>query len=597
NNVLVSSVNLTQSDVSLNDFPVFDQQFSQFDNPALMDASSTLLDSNLIAADTSQELGFLPSQNLFTFETAESPTTGTLPLVETETTSMMNDIMPVKPEEVGGAVGGGVGDTIIKQDLEDMLQRSIIPTNTKLTQQRVVTTEEGGGVGGEEQKSNSTAVTNKMESQEKKKETGNQYINNNYTIRGKNDYQNTTITFINREDTNSDMECDDSDLNARLKGLSYACHYCFCPETGPIEHLVFPNEDALSQHFFDIHDPNRPYTCPKCPQSYKTHLLRDNHVRLIHKITEIQTCNYCQKRLKGSTDVHQYNCQYVGDWECQNCKEKFPQTPLYRFRLHQRQHERIKQFKCRLCERTFMRKANLEAHQRMHKAEVQSTYSCNICKANFVDDYELKRHKYQQHNAEAPLKCKFCHKGFSSIVFLQRHMNQYHPDNAKNHHNNNNNNNNNACSSTASSSTSSSALNSPTELQHTCLNCNMNFKTLQKLQNHLLLGRDKNGNCLYTACNKQERRKLQRQGVYPCFHCPRRFHLRSQLDKHLNTHDARLRPFQCEQCVTRCRTSCELKQHVNVAHLNIKAFSCDKCGKCFGYKKDLRDHMLFHAVR
>lgn len=154
-------------------------------------------------------------------------------------------------------------------------------------------------------------------------------------------------------------------------------------------------------------------------------------------------------------------------------------------------------------------------------------------------------------------------------------MNQFHPDYS----------NNNSSSSSASS---------PSD-QHVCLNCNVGFKTLQKLQSHLLLGRDSNGNCLYSSCNKLERRKLQRQGVFPCFHCPRRFHLRSQLDKHLNTHDARLRPYQCEQCVTRCRSAFELKQHVNVAHLNIKAFSCDKCGKCFGYKKDLRDHMLFHA--
>ena len=174
-------------------------------------------------------------------------------------------------------------------------------------------------------------------------------------------------------------------------------------------------------------------------------------------------------------------------------------------------------------------------------------------------------------------------------------MTQLHADNLKHGNNNNNNNNNKNTSLSSSSSSTSSAQSAQTEPQHTCLNCNVSFKSIQKLQNHLLLGRDKNGNCLYNSCNKQERRKLQRAGVFPCFHCPRRFHLRSQLDKHLNTHDARLRPFQCQQCVTRCRTTFELKQHVNVAHLNIKAFACDKCGKCFGYKKDLRDHMLFHS--
>lgn len=29
----------------------------------------------------------------------------------------------------------------------------------------------------------------------------------------------------------------------------------------------------------------------------------------------------------------------------------------------------------------------------------------------FMDDYELKRHNYQQHNAEHPLKCKICQRG------------------------------------------------------------------------------------------------------------------------------------------------------------------------------------------
>lgn len=203
------------------------------------------------------------------------------------------------------------------------------------------------------------------------------------------EYQNTTISFLNREDTNSDIECDDTDMHARLKGLSYTCHYCYCPETGSIDHLVFHNEDTLSQHFFDIHDPNRPYTCPKCPQSCKTKLLRDNHVRLIHNIVEIQTCNYCQKRLKGSTEVHQYNCQHVGDWQCEQCKEKFTNTPLYRFRLHQRQHERAKHFKCRLCERSFVRKANFEAHQRIHKAQAQSNHTCNICKASKLNKRNL----------------------------------------------------------------------------------------------------------------------------------------------------------------------------------------------------------------
>lgn len=121
---LVASVSLAQNDVVLNDFRVFDQQFDHFDNPTLMDSAATLLDNNLIASETANEMGFLPSQNLFTFETAEPPT-ATLPLDETENpTSIMGEIMNVQSS------AGGNEEQLVKHDLEDMLRRSIIPTNT-----------------------------------------------------------------------------------------------------------------------------------------------------------------------------------------------------------------------------------------------------------------------------------------------------------------------------------------------------------------------------------------------------------------------------------------------------------------------------------
>lgn len=183
NNVLVSSVNLTQSDVSLNDFPVFDQQFSHFDNPTLMDDSSTLLAGNLIASEeATQELGFLPSQNLFTFETAEPPSTGTLPLVETDSTSIMNEILAADKSQVdgGGGAGGEDGHIILKQDdLEQMLKHSIIPTTTKLMQQQQQMQTQ------QQQTKSEQPQEEKMEQDDVMKDQEQQY-NSNYNIKGKN---------------------------------------------------------------------------------------------------------------------------------------------------------------------------------------------------------------------------------------------------------------------------------------------------------------------------------------------------------------------------------------------------------------------------
>lgn len=112
--------------------------------------------------------------------------------------------------------------------------------------------------------------------------------------------------------------------------------------------------------------------------------------------------------------------------------------------------------------------------------------------------------------------------GFSSIAFLQRHTMQIH-------------------SVQNSNLTTSSNV-------HICLKCNATFMSLATLQKHMDMADSNNGQCSQTGFyDMKERRRIQRQGVFPCFLCPKRFHLRSQLDKHLNTHDARLRPFQCEQ--------------------------------------------------
>uniref|UniRef100_A0A1I8N6C0 Zinc-finger double domain protein n=1 Tax=Musca domestica TaxID=7370 RepID=A0A1I8N6C0_MUSDO len=565
----------------LNDYQVFDPpQFDNFNNSPtpLMDSSATLLDNNLITTETDSDMGFLSSsQNLFSFETAEPPTTGTLPSLDTETENhapSMEDIMNTQSDCNGGLRGGSTMEQE-KPDLEDILQSSIIPTTSQQEPQQkrakltVVSTR-------------TTPTRNNVLNiftNIKTDKTG-QVPTNRSTSQS-----STMMTSSEEAATTSDNECDDANVNKRLKNLPYTCHYCYCPDIGPIDHLSFPNEDALSQHFFDIHDPNRPYTCPHCSNSYKTQRLRDNHVRLNHE-QNTSKCHFCHKNIRGSVEMHQTHCQHLGDWECDQCKERFHNMPLHRFRLHQRQHERGRHLKCSVCHRSFSRKANLDAHEKMHRNQVKSQWHCEPCKTNFLTNYDLRRHNYQHHDDESPVKCKECNQGFSSIAFMQRHISQI--------HNNNNNNYNKPHVKTMVSTTQQQGT---TANSHFCPKCNVSFASLDSLQWHIELSNKNNGQCLSPdiVLDNKERRRIQRQGVFPCFVCPKRFHLRSQLDKHLNTHDTRLRPFQCDQCYTRCRTALELKQHVDVAHLNIKAFACEKCGKTFGYKKDLNHHMLFHA--
>lgn len=172
----------------------------------------------------------------------------------------------------------------------------------------------------------------------------------------------------------------DPNTQTRISRNPFACQYCYCPSSGSIDHLVFDSADALSQHFFDVHDPNLPYTCPYCPQKYSSVKQRDYHVRLIHPTAaKAEHCNYCKKTLRSPKELHEFNCQYVSNWHCDTCDQRFMQVPLGRFRTHQRHHAACK-FKCRDCARVFVRRANLEAHERMHRPSANHTIQCEQCK-------------------------------------------------------------------------------------------------------------------------------------------------------------------------------------------------------------------------
>jgi len=129
-----------------------------------------------------------------------------------------------------------------------------------------------------------------------------------------------------------------------------------------------------------------------------------------------------------------------------------------------------------------------------------------------------------------------------------------------------------------------------------CKNCGAGFSSIQKLKVHVQRPRDENGKCKPEPVNGLKTKPREKiQGFFPCTHCTKRFYLKTQLEKHLNTHDACVRPLICNDCNNRFRTKFELQEHINVVHLNIKPFECKTCGKKFGYRKDLVSHERFHT--
>ncbi|XP_004523619.1 zinc finger protein 878 [Ceratitis capitata] len=383
------------------------------------------------------------------------------------------------------------------------------------------------------------------------------------------------VSLFSCSDQDESNEIDDVENDAdpasqtRISRNPFACQYCYCPNSGSIDHLVFDSSDSLSQHFFDIHDPNLPYTCPYCPQKYSSVRQRDYHVRLIHPTaSKAEQCDYCKKTLRSPKELHEFSCQFLGDWRCETCEQRFFQVPLSRFRTHQRNHTTSK-FKCRECDREFVRRANLEAHERMHRPRANYRKQCDQCQEVFMSDYELRRHKYQAHNGELPVRCEYCHKGFVSLAFLSRHSQHFHPD----------------------------------KVGHTifagatCNNCGCAFSSQNKLRIHLQRPRDENGRCLETIHEvippTDRARQLRRQRLHSCSHCNKRFSTRATLEKHMSTHN--MSSFACTECATVFQNGNELKRHIMLVHIKPRFLKCDQCDKRFCYMRELQQHQKDHA--
>ncbi|XP_053951697.1 zinc finger protein Xfin-like isoform X1 [Anastrepha ludens] len=440
-------------------------------------------------------------------------------------------------------------------DLEDMLQGSIIPKHSRSNNLQQEMYEEV-----------------KEEQHFSREETQQSFS----SFEGMVDEDMDCISCSDQDEYN-EMEDFEPDADAvsptRVSRNSFTCQYCYCPNSGSIDHLVFDSSDALSQHFFDVHDPNLPYTCPYCPQKYCSARQRDYHVRLMHPTaSKADQCEYCKRILRSPKELHELSCQYVGDWRCDICDQCFYHVPLSRLRTHQRRHTTKNQLKCRVCGRVFIRRANLEAHERMHRPRDSFTIHCDQCQEGFLfsNDYELRRHKYQTHNGALPVRCEYCHKGFVSMAFLSRHTQHFHPDKIDGNH-----------------------LGAAT----TCTNCGCAFTSLHKLRMHVQRPRDENGRCIEimreAVSNQDRTRQLRRPRLHACAHCNKRFTTRAALERHTSTHETT--SYSCSACSTRFENANELKRHIMQMHAKPRYLKCDMCEKRFCYMRELQQHQKVHA--
>uniref|UniRef100_A0A1A9WA09 Protein krueppel n=1 Tax=Glossina brevipalpis TaxID=37001 RepID=A0A1A9WA09_9MUSC len=514
------------------------EEYSEYEGnfPQLMESSSMLLTNHIMESNNELDLIAATEAGLCTLAT-NNPSANALYL--NESSPEIESVEPVSTART----------EVIPEDFEALLQHSIIPNKSK--NDSVNINEEAN----QKVHENNKVTIEKVE-----------YLTECYKIKTSSN-----------DCWNSDNECDDPIVSERLLDIPFACYYCRCPDVGSVDHIIFANDEDLSQHFFIVHDPNRPYNCSDCVLTFKTQNMRDNHFRLQHLAGQGNECVFCHQSvdsLSGGHMKHQLQCLYVGDWECDKCKEEFLRTSLARFRLHQVSHEPIRKLMCTLCDRYFSRRTNLEAHNKAHNDSKLMAYKCNDCARGFPNEYKLKCHLYAQHKGDLPAKCEFCKKGFVALPYLQRHIRRTHFK-------------------------QSSDNDIPILLR--CPRCENQFATIQQLCLHMQQSKDQNGNCIDLPVNNlsnNNKRRSKTRGSYNCPHCPRRFQAKAQFQRHVNAHDlASSKSFQCQECDAYYSSTRHLQKHVKMAHMNSNTYTCEECGKCFAFKKDLNDHMLYHTVK
>ncbi|XP_055607435.1 zinc finger and BTB domain-containing protein 24-like isoform X2 [Uranotaenia lowii] len=82
-------------------------------------------------------------------------------------------------------------------------------------------------------------------------------------------------------------------------------------------------------------------------------------------------------------------------------------------------------------------------------------------------------------------------------------------------------------------------------------------------------------------------------GKFPCNRCEKSFSTKTNLNRHLASHDGR-KPYTCEICQKGFTQSGSLKQHMMI-HDQIRPYVCEVCDYAFTQPKSLKFHMLTHT--
>lgn len=289
----------------------------------------------------------------------------------------------------------------------------------------------------------------------------------------------------------------------------YPCQFCG---------KDFVEKDGLERHS-NSHPSELPFRCRVCMIRFSDiDRMKTHETNCTTQRFECHLCRYTSLHWRWNRLLDHFR-KHTGEmpFECKHCTKRFSSKRSLKFHMKYHPKEVVVQSKCSLCQRNFPSIADAEKHE--SQCAIQRKYECFLCKSTFTYRSSLLRHM-PQHSGSYKFKCTHCSNAYARKDYLEVHIQSYHAQ----------------------------------QLQFQCPQCKQGFSLKSDLNVHIRTCTKKLFKC--DLCNyttksiayaEDHKQKHIGNDEFKCLHCSAVFLQRSELLKHLRTHNKKV-PFNCPHC-------------------------------------------------